>query len=132
MNKIKTQLTALACLALLGAGCASTYDVSEYPVLCEKEKYASSGECGSGTALSQTTYRVDYTKQEVISWMPGTGLETNRYTKCAILNINQWSCRYDDESGTFGFSEGRYYQIPTIIPNKIYVTREEWEKYRKD
>lgn len=132
MKKIITELTVLASLILLGAGCSSANEISQYPVLCEKEKLTSIGECGNGTALGQTTYRVDHIKQEVISWMPGASLETNRYTKCAILNINQWSCRYDDESGTFGFSEGKYYQIPTIIPNEIYVTREEWEKYRKD
>ncbi len=132
MKNIFTKLMTCFCVVFVGAGCSSNNTITAYPVLCEKEKFTSQGECGRGTPLNRTTYQIDKTKQEVFSWMPGLGLETNRYTKCAVLSVNQWSCKYDDGSGTFGFSEGKYFNEPTQLPHEIHVTKEEWENFFKD
>lgn len=126
---LKIQIIPLLFLVLLGAGCISVNEITAYPVLCEKDKFLKTGDCGNATPLNRTTYRVDKEKQQVLSWMPSVDPETKRYSKCAILSVSQWSCTYDDDSGKFGFSDGKYFQEPVYLPYEVHVTREEWEKY---
>lgn len=85
---------------------------------------------GKCTQLNATTYRIDKDSQEVFSWLrdnPGT--PTDKYTKCNIVNLAQWSCKYDDESGEFGFSNGEFFEVPNI-GGFHYVSESIWNRHR--
>ena len=45
----------------------------------------------------------------MLYWVEGFNVE--RFTKCAVNNRTNWSCKYDDGSAEFGFNNGRYREI---------------------
>ena len=61
------------------------------------------------------TYKVSTEQQEVLSWMNiGSGQTTiEKYTDCAIRDRKNWNCKYNDNSGEFGFSGGVYEEYPS-------------------
>lgn len=67
------------------------------------------------TTLSPITYRIS--GQTVVSQIGD--FEPMRYTDCAVIDIENWTCTYGDKSGKFGFRGGDYYrESPSIIGGK--------------
>ena len=56
-------------------------------------------------ALSPTTYRIS---GQIVVGQTGR-FEPMKYTDCAVIDIDNWTCAYDDKSGKFGFRGGDYY-----------------------
>ena len=66
-------------------------------------------ECRTGMmTLNPTVYRPSSARQEVVSWMPGFQ-SVDRYTNCAVVDRENWQCTYDDNSGTIGFTGGKFW-----------------------
>lgn len=94
--------------------------------------------CNSKTYSSNSyTYSLFLDKQEVIEQTDDfiePGLK--RYTKCALLDLKNWSCKYADGSGEFGFANDSYfshsldangmahYSVSNI--NSYYPSQNEW------
>lgn len=76
---------------------------------------ACSGSMGNGVCdgswfeVNEHKYVVNVAKQEVIGTTVGVGLPPDRYTNCTVADVNDWSCSFDDNSGTFGVSDGVYW-----------------------
>lgn len=86
-----------------------TKKITSYPLFCD-EPIVNFEPCSSVKfAANRTTYKVDTKRQDVISWMPGFSVEIEKYTDCAVLGREDWTCTYDDKSGEFGFIEGKYF-----------------------
>ena len=104
-------------------------EITAYPVLCHND-IPTVYDCVDALALNRTQYKVDTDAQEVISRMPGFESMTliNKYKNCVIINVKNWTCRYDDGSGEFGFNDGNYVRDSQDSYNSIYVTREQFEK----
>lgn len=56
---------------------------------------------------SPTTYAV---RNNVI--VSSVGSFISKYDKCAVLNVENWTCEYSDGSGSFGFRNGDYWKLP--------------------
>lgn len=91
------------------------------PHLCENVKFA----------LRPTTYKVDAEKQEVLYWTQG--FEVQRLKNCAIRDRENWSCKFNDESAEFGFTNGKFWSVDLVesitadLGNKTeYVSRIRW------
>ena len=98
-------------------------EITEYPVLC-KEKPVFNNCDNPYIPLNPTTYKVLTDRQEVIYWT--ADLSPSRTTKCAIRDKRNWSCKYEDESGEFGFENGTYWARP--LGSSSYL-QEEYETY---
>lgn len=128
---MKKILVITACLLLLGMGCnPSQQEMIAYPVMCSDNLPLET--CVEKIPLNKRVYRIDIEKQVVFSWLsdiPST--QTQKYTKCAIVDINQWSCSYDDESGNFGSNNGVFFEN-TSTDFIYYVDKETYESLRQD
>jgi hypothetical protein len=72
-----------------------------------------------------TIYRIS--GQMIVSQISGD--EPTRYSDCAVIDIDNWVCTYDDKSGKFGFRDGAAYTEPdtSIFGGKIKrVSRFQW------
>ncbi|TSC94409.1 MAG: hypothetical protein CEN87_530 [Parcubacteria group bacterium Licking1014_1] len=88
-------------------------EITEYPVVCKEEPVLN--QCNNPEyTLRKTTYKVIYNRQEVIYWTED--FSTQRLTRCAIKDKKNWSCKYDDESAEFGFTDGKYWNY-SLIPS---------------
>lgn len=45
-----------------------------------------------------------------------------KYDNCAVLSVDDWKCEYSDGSGSFGFSDGEYWELPKYSDTE-YVSR---------
>ena len=103
--------------------------VTEYMIQCYEGELVGD-ECVGGYWLTnqQTKYRVLIEQQIVISWLPGLSeLQSPvKHTNCAIASLDNWTCRYSDNSPHFGFRNGKYfYEFPSE------TSAEQKEKLRK-
>jgi hypothetical protein len=112
-----------------------TSEITSYSVQC-KEKLEL-GSCKEPlVVLNPTTYKVSSGEQEVLYWIEGVG-GIDRLIKCAVKDRKNWSCKYNDESGEFGFTDGRFWEVvlnSSISQEELekiyYVSRFEYAKIR--
>lgn len=62
-------------------------------------------------------------------------LSVDKYSKCTIADKQNWTCKYDDESGEFGFALGKYfsrgldsekYSIKRLALEELGISRFQW------
>ncbi len=83
-------------------------DIKAYSATCKDEVKLNI--CNNPEYASNiTTYSVNVGQQYVIT---SAGGYVSKYTKCAIKDRNNWQCSFNDNSGNFGFAEGRYFDFP--------------------
>lgn len=58
-------------------------------------------------SVTPTRYRIN--EQWVVSQT--ADYEPKRYTNCAVIDTENWTCTYDDKSGKFGFRGGEYFTV---------------------
>ncbi|MEQ9487631.1 MAG: hypothetical protein RIM72_01420 [Alphaproteobacteria bacterium] len=86
--------------------------------------------------LTPTLYRI--IGQSVVAQV-GTFPPT-RHNECAVIDMENWECKYSDGSGIFGFSDGDYYQsdagvfddLRTISRFEYIVNNCKWSLAAKD
>jgi hypothetical protein len=98
-------------------------EITAYPVLC-KDKVVLNQCDNPNVPLSPTTFKVSTSRQEVVFWIED--FTPSRTTKCAIRDKKNWSCRYEDESGEFGFNNGVFREM-SLDPK--YYPQDPYEKY---
>jgi hypothetical protein len=82
-------------------------EIVEYPMMCKTK--VNLGNCSQPEVpLNRTTYKPNTSRQEVLYWSEATG-DVQKLTKCAVRDRKNWSCKYDDESAEFGFTNGNYW-----------------------
>lgn len=102
-------------------------EIIAYSLECEvKPEYNS---CPGKTlfVLRAHYYKPNVERQEVLSWTEG--FAPDRLTKCAVVNRTNWKCDFNDESSTFGFENGNYFNYPKEdrpIYKQYYVPRSVW------
>jgi hypothetical protein len=99
-------------------------EIKEYPVVC-KEKVVLNKCDNPYFVANPTIYKVSTSRQEVIFWTDD--LSPSRTTKCAIRDKKNWSCKYEDESGVFGFNNGIYWATP--LGSSSYLSEEMEKEY---
>ncbi|MHB8660578.1 MAG: hypothetical protein ACYC75_01380 [Minisyncoccota bacterium] len=112
-------------------------DIVAYPIFCFNA-YATLNNCSNGYAGGRSFFIVDKEHQQVTVWVPDS-TPTN-YTvahRCAITDINNWSCVYDDDktsSQAFGFRNGVYFDsvAPLDGMTQLWVSQQEWQKVHDD
>lgn len=104
-------------------------EVTAYPATCSgKDEFE---KCNTYTGMNPTTYIINRERQEVLSYMPGIkGIGPERHTKCAVINIKNWSCKSDDNSWIFGVSNGTYFDN-SDSDVFIHLSKDEWLKSRQ-
>jgi hypothetical protein len=80
------------------------------------------------TTLNKTTYKVSVKRQDVVGRM--ADFAPNRYTDCAVVNRKNWSCTYDDGSGSFGFNRGHFWDNDEKNDDWKFVSRPVYLYYR--
>lgn len=78
--------------------------ITEYPIMCPPD-YKEGNGCFT---LRTSTYYPDKKKQVVIK-KDEFGIQTLK--KCSVIGRRNWECKWDDESGTFGFNDGQFHSI---------------------
>lgn len=127
---MKRLLSLFVVSALLAGGCVASDEVTVYPVYCGDLDKAT-GTCRAWIAEDRRVYKINKANNYVLEWtLDDPSGETKKYTKCAIVDVGQWSCEFDDESGQFGFSSGKYFFGPSFLQTK-YISKEEWEYLRE-
>lgn len=113
-------------------------EITEYPVQCtHKLNY---GGCNEPQfTLNKTTYKVLPDRQEVLYWNEASGT-VEKLSKCAVKNRKNWSCSYNDDSATFGFTDGRYWSYTNqsmasdvgieFDAKTYYVSKWDWLKLK--
>ena len=76
--------------------------ITEYPLNCPADYQEGNG-C---YAHSPLTYYPNKGKQIVIR-KSEFSIET--LTKCTVIDRKNWECKWDDESGVFGFNSGQFH-----------------------
>lgn len=120
---------ALLCLSVVDLGFVKS-EVTAYPIFCKQK--LSYGVCSDPEySLRRTHYKLIPSRQEVLHWIEGSNVE--RLTKCAIKDRTNWSCKYNDESAEFGFTDGRYWKYSLkesssadLLERVYYVSKTEW------
>lgn len=99
-------------------------DITAYTVECKHPVNISTNyKCNNPEyTLRYTRYKVNVKRQEVVGWIEG--FDPTRYKDCAIRNRRNWTCTYNDGSGTFGFNGGNYFDYGL----KESTTDKLWEK----
>ena len=135
------RIIAFAVVLLLSISNASQADeanvVTEYTIACYEGELVGD-ECVGGYWLTnqQVKYRVLIEQQIVVSWFPGL-LEWRspvKHTNCAIASLDNWTCRYYENSGNFGFRNGKYfYEFPSeTSAEQKEKTRKSWGQINVD
>jgi len=110
------------------AGCSTnTHQITltKYPLQCVSGEIKNS-QCIGGKWVAMDPYKMSYTllleKQQVVSVFLG---ELKMYSNCVILDTDNWSCKYDNGSGSFGFRKGTHFEEPGNRM-RIHVSRFRW------
>ena len=74
---------------------------------------------------NKSVYKVFPKTQEVVHWYPGFSGSLMKYTKCAIASVGNWQCTYNDGSGSFGYSNGKYWEYP-VSEEIAHVSKWRW------
>lgn len=112
----------LACMVLLlTAACSEDHTVTVYS-LKKVDPTQSYGH--QWLPLNPATYRIgtDIVVSEIAGFL-------RKHKNCKILSDDDWECRYEDNSGSFGFRNGQYWELP-ISENKNIVSRWEYNMVR--
>jgi hypothetical protein len=87
-------------------------EIKAYPVDCQSELVK--GHCrdklDTNDLLNPMVYTVYRDQQTVVRHNVGA-FPPRRYTNCAIVRRETWQCTYDDKSGAFGFTDGKYWTV---------------------
>jgi ABC-type oligopeptide transport system substrate-binding subunit len=117
--------TLLACIALLlTAACSEDRTINKYSLRKVDPKQSYGHEW---LTLNPTTYRIE--TDFVVSETVGILIKHNN---CTILSKDDWECRYNDYSGSFGFRNGQFWELPlseetkTVSRWRYNVVRCEW------
>jgi hypothetical protein len=83
--------------------------ITEYPILC-KDTVVENQCAHPDHTEAVTTYTVNVDGQFVVyssdsAFNKGV---VRRLSKCAVQDRRNWTCKYDDESGEFGFTSGLF------------------------
>ena len=123
-------LLVIVVIFLFGSTISSK--IKSYGYWCEHEvaPVISVNECRKiSFPLNRQTFEIDKKNQRVISWFDdGSPIRTN---DCAIRDRRNWSCTYDDGSGSFGFNSGIAWSSDQFEKGNhvFYVSR--WMYYAK-
>lgn len=107
-------------------------EITSYMAICDTPVVL--GQCNSRAHTSntyKTTYKIFADKQEVVYWN-AEFKEIQKLTKCAIRDRKNWSCKYDDESAEFGFSDGKFWNetketiAPELAEKEFYISKLRW------
>ena len=72
--------------------------------------------------LNPTTYRIEI--NTVVSETAGI---LSKYEKCTTMSVENWECQYSDGSGSFGFRNGKFWELPEV-DDVIIVSRFEYNR----
>jgi len=98
-------------------------EITVYAGICDETVRANY--CDAPSHLARpVTYTVYPEQQTVVYGMEGMPLQ--RWTKCAIANRRNWTCRSEDETEEFGFVGGAYFHLDSQV-NAATVPLEERE-----
>lgn len=103
--------------------------ITERGVYCPKNFHEGNG-CYT---LGSTTYFPKASRQVVLA-KSEFGVQT--YKKCSVIDRKNWECKFDDESGTFGFVDGNFHSIPLyedlskLPKDEIYLNTSYVSKFR--
>jgi hypothetical protein len=97
-------------------------EITAYPVMCEVELEGGDCPLGRGLPLNWTTYKVYVDQQMVVANTRGGFVR--KFNNCAVADRVNWQCARPDDSGTFGFSEGRYWESS----KKASLWDEQWKR----
>lgn len=78
--------------------------ITEYPLLCPSD-YTEGNGCFT---LNTTDYYPD-ARTQTVKMKTEFGIKT--LTKCSVINRSNWECKFDDESATFGFTDGKFHSF---------------------
>ncbi len=88
------------------------------------------GQCrGTSTTWSTVKYRILLDQQIVV----GESFFPQKFTNCGIVDVNNWTCQYDDLSGRFGFTDGNYFEIDSAgnpVDPSLYYASGWWAQWR--
>ena len=89
---------AMAILPTMLLSSCGDSEILAYPVGCfDKQPKDTDTFCASGwTPLTRAAYKVNFDRQEVISWLPGVGGAPFKMTDCAIWSRENWRCMSHD------------------------------------
>jgi hypothetical protein len=88
-------------------------EITEYSLSCDKDKYVNYQCTEKWLTRASTTYKPDKKNQRVFYWV-GTFPEIKTLTKCSVVDRENWTCKFNDESAEFGFKDGDYWEIVSI------------------
>lgn len=105
-----------------------TKDLIVYPAECERkitEDYCTE----SGKPLDIMIFRISRTEEEISLWEKDSDTPIAEYKGCTMRSYYNWYCKEPDDSKTFGFDKGKYWEDP---PNEYvyYVSKQEWLKLK--
>lgn len=117
MINIFQLIVVILCLSI--TACDSDSVIHAYVVVKSEPEYL---QIDDMRPLIRVTYRID--GSEIISELAGL---VEEYEECKITNINNWQCKYTDDTGInqFGFTKGKYWKNPITDASIKYVSR--WE-----
>jgi hypothetical protein len=127
-NRLIARLCSLITLALLLASCSPKDEVTVYPLICSNHKggsgYIKDGACdGEWITGNSFVYKVIPERQEIVH----IGTFKNRYTDCVVTDVDNWKCTKNDGSGSFGFTDGQYWDDdPARIRRMKCVSKWRW------
>lgn len=105
-------------------------EITKYPVMC-KGRVAYNTCDNPEFTLRKTTYKVLPQEQEVSYWTEG--FDVQKLTNCAVGDRKNWTCRYNDNSAEFGFSNGSYWEVSlapsltaALAEREYYVSKSRW------
>jgi hypothetical protein len=105
-----------------------TKDLTVYPIECEKritENYCAE----TSKPLDVMIFRISRVEEEISLWKKDSDTPVAKYKGCMIRSYYNWRCEGSDDSKTFGFDKGKYWEDP---PNEYiyYVSKQEWLKLK--
>jgi hypothetical protein len=83
-------------------------DITTYPSLC-KENVVNNRCSTPGDPLTSETYIPNESRQEVL-YLDNYNV-WQKYTRCAIKDIENWSCQGNDKNSRLGFTSGKYWEL---------------------
>ena len=88
-------------------------EITEYSATCNDVVVNNHCDSLAYTATPQV-YKVSIERQQVLSWLATDKGETlQTFKDCSVVDRENWKCTYSDDSGTFGFEDGKYHDWST-------------------
>ena len=91
-------------------------EIKEYSLSCDKDKYINYQCTEKWLPLCPATYKPDTKNQRVFHWVGD--FPVKRLDKCTVVDRQNWTCKFNDESAEFGFTNGKYWNA-VLAPDKV-------------